>query len=50
MADISPNELGKVMDVALDVLVDSDVHFHVHSFLLEVVFASLRRVDQRFSL
>lgn len=50
MADISPNELGKVTDIALDVLVDSDVHLHVHSFLLEVVFASLRRVDQRFSL
>lgn len=50
MADISPNELGEVTDIALDVLVDSDVHLHVHSFLLEVIFASLRRVDQRFSL
>ena len=44
VADISPNEIGKVMDVALDVLVDSDVHLHVHSFLLEVIFASLIEV------
>jgi hypothetical protein len=50
VADISPHQFGEVVDITLDILIDLHVDFHVHSFLLEVIFASLMRVDQRFSL